>query len=162
VEQRVIEPVPGDLDAQIVHHREVAGGQPTRMMHLFKHHGPVGAEQTAPHGHSPLEGPPCRIGKPTGMPRFEPLEQGLGFELGFGFQPDFDFLPNLLEGINARAVVSGLFARRGQAAILTILLCCFFVHLSHPCRGGERSPLAQPPPKFQNLSIRHHESLPEK
>jgi hypothetical protein len=162
VKQQMIEPVSGDLDAQLVHHREVAGGEATGMMHLLEHHGSVGAEQAAPLGHPPLEGPPGGVGEPTGIPRPEPLEQGLGLEPGFGVQPGFDFLPNLLKGIDPRAVVPSCLSSRGQPAILPILLRGLLIHVSHPCRGGERSSLAQPPPKFQNLSVCHHESLPGK
>lgn len=159
VKQHVIKPQPGDRHPEIVHHGEIAGRQPARMMNLLEHHWLSRTRRAAPVGDSPLERPPRRVRKSAGIPRLQPLEQRLGHQSRLRFQPGLDFAPNLLERVLPRAVIPRLFPSRRQPPIIAVIPRCLFVHARHPCRNGERLAFAQPPPKFQNLSIRNlHEN----
>lgn len=68
VKQHVIKPQPGDRYPEIVHHGEIAGRQPARMMNLLKHHRLSRTRRAAPAGHPPFERPPRRVRKPAGIP----------------------------------------------------------------------------------------------
>ena len=110
MKQRVIKAMPGDRDPQIIHHREVAGRQSPRMMHLLEYHGFSRSLEAAPFGHPSLESSPGGIGKLPRVFLLEPFQQRLGLEAGFGFQPRLNLVPNLLERIDARAVLPRRFA----------------------------------------------------
>lgn len=68
-------------------------------MHLRKHDAPIRSVQSAPVAYAALEGPPLRVGKPTGIALLEPAEERERPQPWFGFQAGLDLGPDLGEGV---------------------------------------------------------------
>jgi hypothetical protein len=89
VVHQVIERLPGDRNAQIVHAGEVRRRQVPGLMHLAEHDRAVRPGQRPPLPHPPLEGPPLRIEERPRMFPPQPVEQRLRQQPRLGPQPLF-------------------------------------------------------------------------
>ena len=104
VEQRVIKSLSGDLHTQLIAHREVTGGQSSRVMLLIKENRLSGAMQTAPLAHASLKSATCRIRKLSCVTLLQPLKQCLRFEPRFDFETPLHCVPNVSKRIAACSI----------------------------------------------------------
>ena len=104
MEERVIELRSGDLDAERIHHGEVAGRYMTWVMFLWKGDGLVRAMSASPKPHASLEGSAGRVEELSGVAILQPRKEGHCLQFGLRFEPLLNLGPDLGEGVNACAI----------------------------------------------------------
>lgn len=138
-----------DGHAQIVHAREVRGAEPTRRMHLREENFLGRPAGRLPVLDTALQRPQLAIGKLTGMPPLQFLEERLGFPARAGFEQFFDFGPDLREGIGPCPIRArrrlGRAPRRQHVAV-PILPRRLAIHARLHRRETQRRLLAEPLP----------------
>ena len=159
MKERVIELRFGNLDADRIHHGEVAGGDTTRMMFLWKGDGLIGAMSASPEPHTSLEGSASRIEELSRVAILQPRKESHRLQFGFRFKPLLNLGPDIGKGVNAGAIFAFRIAVRGQPFVIAIAASSFFIHASPPCRCGERSAPIEQSPQFPYLSVRDHRKL---
>lgn len=133
VEKGVIESVPCELHAEFIAHREVTGGQSSRIMLLIKEDRLAGPMQASPLTDTSLKSATCRIRKLAIVSLLQPLKQRLRFEPRFQFEPLLHFVPDVSKGIDARAIGAIRSLLRRQSVAVAVFACCFLAHFRHPC-----------------------------
>jgi hypothetical protein len=133
VVKRVVESLSGDLHAEFIAHREVTGGDSSRMMLLIKEDRLSGTMQTAPLAHASLKSATRGIRKLSFVSLLQPLKQRLRFELRFQFEPLLDLGPDTLERVAASAIIAIANLLCCQSVAVAILACRFIAHFRHPC-----------------------------
>lgn len=160
VKQRVVKSFTGDPHAQVVAHREVAGGQPARMVNLPEEHRLARSVKTPPPGHAALERAAIRIRKAARIRLLQPAKQGDRLQGRFAFQLPLNLVPDILKRIASGPVRARRFPLRRQSLVVAILACGLFTHFRHPCRSGQRPAQTEQSPQFPDLTILDHRNLP--
>ena len=157
---QVIERLPRDRDAQIVHAGEVRRPEVSTLMDLPEHDRAVGPGQCPPLPYPPLEGPPVRIEE---LPRVfppQPVEQRLGQQPRLGPQPLLHRRPHRGKRIDPRPVRARYRTPARQRRLIAIMTRRLVSHACPPGRRGQwnsRIQLAQQP---AHLAIRNHRIPP--
>jgi len=160
VVHQVIERLPADRNAQIVHAGEVRRRQVPGLMHLAEHDRPVRAERRPPLADAPLERPPLAGIESARVLGLEPLEEGLGHQPGLGRQPSGHGRPDLGERVPASAVGARLLGGAGQRPPRAVLACRLLVHAGPPGRLGQWSARSEITQQLAHLGIRDHRTPP--
>ena len=119
---QVIERQALDSHAQLGTVREVAGAQPSRVMHLVEEHLLHRARQRTPLLDPPLQRPQLTVGELAGMAALQINEQRLGLQTGIEAEHLFELRPDADEWIGFGTPVPGHeFDLAGQPAQLPVL-----------------------------------------
>jgi hypothetical protein len=160
VVHQVIERLPGNRNAQIVHAGEVRRREVPGLMHLAEHDRAVGPGQRPPLPHPPLKGPPVRIEELPRMFSPQPVEQRLRQQPRLGPQPFFHRRPHRGERIDPRPVRTRHRARAWQRRVIAIMTRRLVGHTRPPGRHGQWSSRIQLAQQPAYLAIRNHRIPP--
>ena len=133
VVHQVIERLPRDRDAQIVHAGEVRRREVPGLMHLAEHDRAVRPGQRPPLPHPPLEGAAMRIEELARVVLAEPVEECLGQEPRLGTELPFDLGPDRRERINPGAVGARQLLLAPDARERRVVSVMSGRLLGHPC-----------------------------
>lgn len=109
MKQRMVKSFTRDPNGEFVTHREVAGGESSRMMHLPEEDRLCRPVQASPPSHAPLKGSPSGVGKVTRLRLLQPVKQGHRFQRRFVLKLPLNLRPDVLEGIDPGAVFARQF-----------------------------------------------------
>ncbi len=137
VVHQVIERLPRDGDAQVVHVGEVRRPEIPGLMDLPEHDRAVRPGQGAPLTHPPLESPAMRVEKRPRMFPAQPVEQCLCQQPRLGPQPLFHGRPHIGKGIDPGPIGARLFALARQRRIVAVETRRFVGHACPPGRPGQ-------------------------
>jgi hypothetical protein len=160
VVHQVIERLPRDRYAQIVHPGEVRRREVPGLMHLAEHDRAVGPGLCPPLPHPPFEGPSVRIEE---LPRVfppQPVEQRLGQQPWLGPQPLLHRRPHGGKWIDPRPVCARHPARARQRRPIAIMTRRLVGHACPPGRRGQWSSPIQVVQQPAHLAIRNHRIPP--
>ncbi len=143
VVEQVMEALPLDRDAQVVHRGEVGGSQPAGFVDLGEEHFLRWAGNGAPAANMPLQRPQLVVRESAGLAPLQLLEDGLGLESGIGFQEFAHHGPDLREGIGPGPPGVRWGNLAGPLAPLAVFACGLLVHVGPPRRPGQRLAVGQ-------------------
>jgi hypothetical protein len=138
----VIEPLPGNDDAQRVHVGEVGRREIAGVVDLAEHDGLPWSMRRPPLPHAAFEGAAMRIEELARVLATEPVEERLGEQPRLGLEPLLDRGPDRRKRIGPCAVRprhGRLLPRAGQLAVIAVLTGGLVAHTCSPGRRGQGS-----------------------
>ncbi len=157
---QMVEALPLDGDAEVVHGREVGGAQPARLVNLSEEDFLGRAAERPPAADVPLQRPQLAVAEALGITPVQFLEDGLGLETGIGFEQLADGGPNLVEGVGPGSPAVGQGGFAGPFAELAVLASGFLIHVCPPGRLGQRTAVSQQAEQLLDLLVRDHRNPP--
>jgi hypothetical protein len=156
----VVEALPLDAHAQVVHHGEIGGAEPPGLMNLGEEDFLGRTGTGTPATDVALQRPQLVVGEAARMAPLQFFEDGLGLQPGLGFEQLAHAAPHLREGIGTRAPGVGQDGFAGPFAELAIFACGLLVHVRPPRRLGQRFAVGQQAEQLLDLLVRNHRNPP--
>jgi hypothetical protein len=156
----VLERLPLDRHAQVIHVREVRGRQPARLMHLAEEHLLGRPRRGPPLLHLPLQGPQLSVAESARIAPLQICEDGLGLQPRLLLQQGTNRHPDLGERINPGPPVVWPGQLAGQLLQSSILACRLVVHVTPRRRHAQPFAGRDQPPQFAHHFVGNHRKPP--
>jgi len=157
---QVIEALPLDAHAQVVHHGEIGGAEPAGFMDLREEDLLGWAGAGAPAADVTLQRSQLVVGEAARLAPLQFLEDRLGLQPGLGFEKFAHAGPDLRKRIRARAPGVGQGGFAGPFAELAIFACGLLVHVCPPRRLRQRFAVGEQAEQLLDLLVRNHRNPP--
>jgi hypothetical protein len=156
----MLERLPLDRHAQVVHAREVRCRQPARLMHLGEEHFLGWPRRGPPAPHLPLQGPQLPVGKLPRIATLQVAENRLGLQPRLVFQHRTNLPPDLGERIDPGLPVVRPSHLAGQLLQSPVLACRLVVHVRPRRRHGQHLAVREQPPQLPHHLVSDHRKPP--